>query len=145
MAAFGLHEVLGDTGRNDEAMSRPIHPVLVASCRGSFRSSTGLRVTPEGDLTGDRADVVIVCDIHLSRDETPEGRWCEEIAWVRRHIDHGALVCATCSGFVLLAEAGLLDGAEAASHWSMADLFRDRYPGVRFRPERILCDSGRGG
>ncbi|MGH0274028.1 hypothetical protein NKZ35_15590 [Sinorhizobium meliloti] len=46
---------------------------------------------------------------------------------------------------MLLAEAGLLDGAEAASHWSMADLFRDRYPGVRFRPERILCDSGRAG
>lgn len=27
----------------------------------------------------------------------------------------------------------------------MADLFRDRYPQVRFRPERILCDSGREG
>lgn len=145
MAAFGLHEVLGDTGINDEALSRPIHPALVANRGGSFTSSTGLRVTPEGDLTGDCADVVIVCDIHLNRDETPEGRWCDEIAWVRRHIDHGAVVCATCSGSVLLAEAGLLDGVEAASHWSMADLFRDRYPGVRFRPERILCDSGRGG
>ncbi|RVL28525.1 GlxA family transcriptional regulator [Sinorhizobium meliloti] len=145
MAAFGLHEVLGDTGTNEEALSRPMHPALVANRRRPFRSSTGLQVTPERDLAGDCADVVIVCDIHLNRDETPEGRWRDEIAWVRRHIDHGALVCATCSGSVLLAEAGLLDGAEAPSHWSMADLFRDRYPGVRFRPERILCDSGRAG
>ncbi len=145
MAAFGLHEVIGDTGTNEEALSRPMHPALVANRRRPFRSSTGLQVTPERDLIGDCADVVIVCDIHLNRDETPEGRWRDEIAWVRRHIDHGALVCATCSGSVLLAEAGLLDGAEAASHWSMADLFRDRYPGVRFRPERILCDSGRAG
>lgn len=145
MAAFGLHEVLSDTRTNDEALSRPIHPALVASLGGPFMSSTGLRVTPERDLTGDCADVVIVCDIHLGRDETPEGRWHDEIAWVRRHLDHGAVVCATCSGSVLLAEAGLLDGVEAASHWSMADLFRDRYPGVKFRPERILCDSGRGG
>lgn len=145
MAAFGLHEVIGDTGTNEEALSRPMHPALVANRRRPFRSSTGLQVTPERDLAGDCADVVIVCDIHLNRDETPEGRWRDEIAWVRRHIDHGALVCATCSGSVLLAEAGLLDGAEAASHWSMADLFRDRYPGVRFRPERILCDSGRAG
>lgn len=145
MAAFGLHEVLGDTGTNDEALSRQIHPALVATGGGSFTSSTGLRVTPERGLTGDYADVVIVCDIHLSRNETPEGRWRDEIAWVRRHIDYGAVVCATCSGSVLLAEAGLLDGAEAASHWSMAELFRDRYPSVRFRPERILCDSGRGG
>ena len=54
-------------------------------------------------------------------------------------------MCSTCSGAVLLAEAGLLDGAEVASHWTMADLFRDRYPGIRFSPERILCDSGRNG
>lgn len=145
MAAFGLHEVLGDTGTNDQALSRPIRPTLVASRSVTFRSSTGLRVTPDGGLNSGCADAVIVCDIHLDRGETPEGRWGDEIAWVRRHADHGSLVCSTCSGSVLLAEAGLLDGSEAASHWTMADLFRDRYPSVRFKPERILCDSGRGG
>lgn len=145
MAAFGLHEVLGDTERNSQALSRPIHPTLVACQQGSFRSSTGLEVTPEEGLHTECADVVVICDIHLDLDETPEGRWHDEIEWVRRHIDAGAVVCSTCSGSVLLAEAGLLDGAEVASHWSMADLFRDRYPTVRFRPERILCDSGRNG
>ena len=145
MAAFGLHEVLGDTGTNDQALSRPIHPTLVAHRRGPFRSSTGLLVTPDGGLNRDCADVIIICDIHLHHDDALDGRWPAEIAWVHRHIDHGSLVCSTCSGAVLLAEAGLLDGAEAASHWTMADLFRDRYPAVRFRPERILCDSGRGG
>jgi transcriptional regulator GlxA family with amidase domain len=145
MAAFGLHEVLGDTLRNGRALSRPIQPALVAREQGSFRSSTGLQVTPEQGLHVECADVVVVCDIHLDQDESPQGRWREEIAWVHRHIAAGALVCSTCSGSVLLAEAGLLDGAEAASHWSMADLFRDRYPTVRFRPERILCDSGRAG
>lgn len=145
MAAFGLHEVLGDTATNPAALSRPVQPALVASRRGPYRSSTGLQVTPEGDLDGQCADIVIICDIHLDRHETPEGRWAEEIAWVRRHLDHGAVVCSTCSGAVLLAEAGLLDDVEAASHWTMADLFRDRYPRVRLRPERILCDSGRAG
>jgi transcriptional regulator GlxA family with amidase domain len=145
MAAFGLHEVLGDAGRNSEALSRAIHPRLVARPTRPFQSSTGLLVSPEGMLDEARTDVVIVCDIHLGRDDTPEGRWREEIAWVRHHIEQGALVCSTCSGSVLLAEAGLLDGADAASHWTMADLFRDRYPQVKFRPERILCDSGHGG
>lgn len=145
MAAFGLHEVLGDTGRNDQALSRPMLPSLVASCGVTYRSSTGLQVTPDQTLLGTSADIVIVCDIHLSQDDCVDGRWPEEIAWLQRHVDQGAVVCSTCSGSVLLAEAGLLDGAEAASHWTMADLFRDRYPSVRFRPERILCDSGRGG
>lgn len=145
MAAFGLHEVLGDTASNPEARSRAIRPTLVARRRRPYVSSTGLHVTPQRSLHKDNADVVIVCDIHLNRDETPEGRWREEIAWVRRHVDNGALVCSTCSGAVFLAEAGLLNGAQAASHWAMADLFRDRYPSVKFRPERILCDSGRRG
>lgn len=145
MAAFGLHEVLGDTFRNDRALSRPIRPTLVARQLEPYRSSTGLAVTPEETLTTDCADIAIICDIHFNEGETPAGRWSEEIAWVHRHIASGALVCSTCSGSVLLAEAGLLDNAEAASHWSMADIFRDRYPSVRFRPERILCDSGRDG
>lgn len=145
MAAFGLHEVLANTATNDGALSRAIHPTLVASRSGTYRSSTGLKVTPEGGLHENCADVVIVCDIHLSLDDSPEGRWSEEISWIQRHVDHGSLVCSTCSGSVLLAEAGLLDGREAASHWTMADLFRDRYPSIKFRPERILCDSGRNG
>lgn len=145
MAAFGLHEVLGDTFRNVRALSRPIRPTLVARELKPYLASTGLAVTPEEALSKDCADIAIICDIHLDKDETPAGRWSEEIAWVHRHIESGALVCSTCSGSVLLAEAGLLDDAEAASHWSMADIFRDRYPNVRFRPERILCNSGRGG
>lgn len=145
MAACGLHEVLGDPGRNSDALSRAIHPRLVARRPRPFDSSTGLRVTPQDGLAGECADVAIICDIHLGAGESPEGRWREEIAWVRRHLDHGSLVCSTCSGAVLLAEAGLLDGAEAASHWTMADLFRDRYPAVKFRSERILCDSGHRG
>lgn len=145
MAAFGLHEVLGDTGANREALSRPIQPTLVARRGGTFRSSTGLQVTPDRQLDGPCADVIIVCDVHLERGHELDGRWSEEISWVHRHIEHGSLVCSTCSGSVLLAEAGLLGGAEVASHWTMADLFRDRYPTIKFRPERILCNSGRNG
>lgn len=147
MTASGLHEVLGDTGSVDGAIEgkRSIHPRIVARRKSPFRATTGATITPEGSLEDDSADVLIVCDIHLPPDESPQGRWRDEIAWVRSHIEHGAIVCATCSGSVLLAEAGLLDGADAASHWMMAGLFRDRYPTVRFRPERILCDSGRGG
>lgn len=145
MAAFGLHEVLGDTRTNPNALSRPIQPSLIAKQQTTFQASTGLHVTPEGGLDLEDVDVIVVCDIHLNPDESPEGRWCEETAWIRRHLEKGSLICGTCSGAILLAEAGLLDGADAASHWEMADLFRDRYPKVKFRPERILCASGHGG
>ena len=38
----------------------------------------------------------------------------------------------------MLAATGLLDGCEATSHWGYQDLFRTRFPGVRFRPEPNL-------
>ena len=39
----------------------------------------------------------------------------------------------------MLAETGLLDGCDATSHWGYQDLFRRRYPQIRFRPEPNLC------
>lgn len=144
MAPYGLHELLGEAGRGPAAR-RSFQPVLVAAEKGSYQTGSGVRVTPQQGLSGGIADIVVICDIHLDGEMTPEGRWPEEIAWVRRHVEADALVCSACSGAVLLAEAGLLDGSEAASHWIMGDLFRDRYPAITFRPERILCDSGRAG
>lgn len=144
MAPYGLHEILGEAGRGPNAL-RSLRPTLVADQTGSYETGSGVRVTPQQGLAGGTADIVIICDIHLEPSMSPEGRWGAEMGWVRRHVEADALVCSACSGAVLLAEAGLLDGSEAASHWVMADLFRDRYPSVKFRPERILCDSGRAG
>ena len=42
----------------------------------------------------------------------------------------------------LLAEAGLLDGLEATTHWSACPLFAAQYPEVDLRPERILVPAG---
>ena len=144
MAPYGLHEVLGEAGHGPAAL-RSLRPTLVAAETGAYETGSGVRVTPQRGLAGGIADIVVICDIHLEPGISPEGRWRQEIAWIRRHMEADALVCSACSGAVLLAEAGLLDGVEAASHWIMADLFRDRYPKVTFRPERILCDSGRAG
>ena len=43
---------------------------------------------------------------------------------------------------MLLAETGLLDGAEATTHWCAIPLFHTYYPAVKLRPERILAPSG---
>jgi transcriptional regulator GlxA family with amidase domain len=45
---------------------------------------------------------------------------------------------------MLLAEAGLLDGQEATTHWAWCDVLRERYPAVRVRPQRALVVAGEG-
>ena len=56
----------------------------------------------------------------------------------------GALVGTACSGAILLAEAGLLDGEDATTHWAFCELLQQRHPTVRVRPQRALVASGEG-
>jgi transcriptional regulator GlxA family with amidase domain len=152
MAVYGLHEVLGSVGRiwplvtGETLRVRFIAPQIVARNAKLYMTSAGTPIVPHAAISEVEApDVVIVCDIELPLANGPEGLWDAEIAWIREQLARGATLCSTCSGSVVLAEGGLLDGMEAASHWSAAELFRDRYDKVRFRPDRILCESGHEG
>ncbi len=55
---------------------------------------------------------------------------------------NGALIASVCTGSVLLAEAGLLEGRRCAGHWAYVDLFRDHYPTIEFDDASILDLSG---
>ena len=63
--------------------------------------------------------------------------------WVRAMHERGADVASICTGAFVLAEAGLLDGKTATTHWVAQDLFRQRYPQVRVLSEQIVVDHGR--
>jgi transcriptional regulator GlxA family with amidase domain len=66
------------------------------------------------------------------------------LEWIRRMHADGAQVYAACGGSLVLAEAGMLDGKEATTHWSYAPLFRRLYPKVTLHEERILVQGGPG-
>jgi transcriptional regulator GlxA family with amidase domain len=63
--------------------------------------------------------------------------------WLGRQHSQGATIASICTGAFLLAEAGLLRGVRATTHWALADLFRRRYPDVRLDEQQILCEDGR--
>jgi len=51
-------------------------------------------------------------------------------------------VASVCSGAFVLAEAGLLDGRRATTHWSRTTGFAQRYPKVKLEPDRIYVKDG---
>lgn len=64
------------------------------------------------------------------------------LPWLKGLHARGAALASACTGSFLLAEAGLLDRKSATTHWAFQDLFRERYPRVRLRPEAVLVDQG---
>lgn len=64
------------------------------------------------------------------------------LAWLREQHRRGACLASVCAGSFLLAEAGLLDGRAATTHWRLAERFRQSYPRVELRPEKMIVDVG---
>jgi transcriptional regulator GlxA family with amidase domain len=62
--------------------------------------------------------------------------------WLAKWHAEGATIAASCSGTFLLAEAGLLDGRAATTHWLYADKLATRYPRVKVATQRLLIDHG---
>jgi transcriptional regulator GlxA family with amidase domain len=62
--------------------------------------------------------------------------------WVRRAATQVRRLCSVCSGALLLAAAGLLNGKRATTHWMDAQTLRDCFPQVRVQENRIYIEDG---
>lgn len=146
---YGLHEVFSCVGSvwyeitGKKTNPRLMSPRIVGYSTGLMRTAHNVNVVPDHTFSeAHRSDVVIVSDLLLMGDDSPVGRWPEEVAWIRDQYERGAIVCSVCTGSMMLAEAGLLDDLEATTHWSARGVFAEFYPRVVLQPERLLVPSG---
>lgn len=151
-ALYGMIDVLGAVGNLwNELVGGPggvrmIEPRIVSPSAEPFRCGNGIPVSPDCSLADNpQCDLVIVPEVWLAPDDDMSGRHEMAKAWIRERYQAGAAIYSACSGSVLLAATGLLDGREATSHWGYIDLFRKCYPKVRFRPEPNLVIADAAG
>ena len=142
---YGLYDVLLSVGAvyPDMTVGEPGDALLDVSIVGAtkepFRCFGNILVEPHYSIDEiEAADAVVVCDMYTPIHTAPHGRYPDEIAWLRRLHDHGTLIASVCSGSVLLAESGLLDGRSCAGHWAYGELFRSTYPEVGFDANAVL-------
>lgn len=142
---YGLFEVLSMfskqwtqvTGNNDHPAEFDVK--IVAPSREAFTCVGGIPVTPHASCEEIRqTDVVIVTDLAVDPESDHRQRWAETGVWLQSIHETGCLICSVCSGSVLLAASGLLDGRQATTHWAFVDHFQKFYPKVKLEPSRIL-------
>ena len=111
---------------------------LLSEHGGPVRSSCGLTV--ETEAFGDPAfDTLIMGAITAS--EMPPST-ASLIAFVQQAAKASRRIASFCNGAFVLAEAGLLDGRRATTHWIQAANFRARFPDVRMEEDRIYINDG---
>lgn len=149
--AYSVLDVLASVGRDWEmlhgAPQRP--PVFAASLLSidgqPYEDANGRRITPDGALA-ERSPphLIVVPDLHLDpAAELPDG-FAPLAGWIGAAYASGALVTSVCSGALLLAATGLLNGIDATTHWAYSGMLLRHFPEVRLRRERILVPAGEG-
>jgi transcriptional regulator GlxA family with amidase domain len=62
--------------------------------------------------------------------------------WLRKMAKHTRRICSICTGAYLLADAGLLEGKRATTHWRYVESFARQHPGVLWDPNPIFVQDG---
>lgn len=140
----GPYEVFTCASRVGAAMApgapRPFDVVTIGQSAAMLRARAGLSVLPEADFnSAGKVDVLIVPGGVVTAElaKPPVARWIADTAHACE------LVASVCTGAFLLAQAGLLDGQDATTHWEDIEDLRSMFPRVRVQPQRRWIDNGR--
>jgi len=127
----GPWEVLGTWGARLRLLGDSTHPV---------RCRKGLTVVPDAAMldTGG-LDLVVVPGGEGTR---PLMGRSDVLGWINGQAQRGALIASVCTGALVLAAAGLLDGRRATTHWSAYDELRAAGRDIEVDQEARFVDEG---
>lgn len=136
---FAAANVLMERGGHEGPA--PYEIVLQAEHAGPFRTTGGLSLVADAAMDERFGDVDTV--MVSGGDGTISV--LKDAALLDCIKDHAAIarrIVSICSGAFLLAEAGLLDGKRATTHWGAVDWFRKLYPDIELEEDAIYVRDG---
>ncbi|MBM7519990.1 GlxA family transcriptional regulator [Nocardioides nitrophenolicus] len=138
MTLFEIGMPLEALGYDWDRDASPLYDVALHGDLRGVRVHGGSRLAPHRPLAAlAEADTVLVPAIRPDEPVDPA-----LVRALRRAAAAGARMVSLCSGAFALAEAGVLDGHRATTHWRWADLLQRRYPAVEVDARAIYVDDG---
>jgi transcriptional regulator GlxA family with amidase domain len=146
---YGMYDMLASARRDwvllhgGTEVPSPFRPLIVSRDGRPFRAGNGVPVTPDASFADCPApDIACVTDLMVAPGTPVADTHAAEVRWLRGAWDAGATLCSSCSGALLLAHTGLLEGEEATSHWAYCDLLARDFPRTRWHADRRLVAAG---
>jgi transcriptional regulator GlxA family with amidase domain len=136
--AFDLTTAVEVFGRVVLPSGEPGYRVLVCGTAPTVSAGPMRIATDYGIADLDGADTIVV----PGRNDVTSGTSDDVLRALKSAYARGTRIASICSGAFTLAEAGLLDGRRATTHWLAADLFRATYPAVDLDPDVLYVDEG---
>lgn len=135
----GPFEVLSLAQKNNQ----PFFNVQTISETGeAIRARNGLTVQPNYSFEtwdGD-PDLVIIPGGYGAREVEIHNQHI--LTWIKKINERTNILASVCTGALLLAEAGLLNGKRATTHWASLDRFKTEYPSVLVERDVKFVDEG---
>lgn len=101
----------------------------------------GVRLVPDKPLSAVKhTDLVLVPAGGTDVDAMIEKN-AAVIPWLQKLHAQGTMIAGVCTGVAILAEAGLLDGRRATTHWAIAEHYRQRFPKVDWQPQLCVTED----
>ena len=132
----GPYEVLTAWARDSE---RPISVRIVAESTGVVRCSHGLQIVPDVSWDDIGELDLLVLPGGDSRPLVADEGFLQRM---RELAQSGTLMTSVCTGALIYAKAGLLDGRPATTHWSALERLAGYGNGVRVDPDARFVDDG---
>ncbi|MFF5896833.1 GlxA family transcriptional regulator [Streptomyces argenteolus] len=136
--AFDLSTPIEVFSRTRLPDGRPAYEVRVCAATEEVDAGAFVLRAPYGLDTLAAADTIIVPGCADPSLPVPPGI----LAALRDAAAHGTRIASICSGALVLAATGLLDGLRATTHWAAAALLASRHPRVEVDPDVLYVDNG---
>jgi transcriptional regulator GlxA family with amidase domain len=138
----GPLDAFADANAVVEKRAPPYELVVLAPRKQPVTMASGLRLIPNASLAeAPPLDTIIVpggAGVRLNTSLR-----AEIATWLSRRARRIRRVTSVCTGIYALAEAGLLDGLEATTHWAYEADVRARWPQIKLDANAIYVKSGR--
>lgn len=143
IAPYNLFKMANAHHQKQNGLGEPLFEIDLVGITKEAVTYQGLfTITPTSEIaTIQKTDLIIISPVSGDLEKAIEEN-SELVNWIKKQrIEHHSELASLCKGAFLLAETGLVNGKNCATHWTAHHLFQQKYPKVNLVSESIICED----